>query len=169
MEFNARDGAYRDRPSGHVSRHASLTHEELEGRAPLVDVCGQRRTEGRDESHVLAREDEGHVGAEAEEGVVLLSLLRSSYLRERTIAITITITIIKCAGPSGEKYKRGEERQCRYQYGRLSWRSCQEGQGEGMQYRHVLTQPSFAVNAISPSCRRPNCDVDWLSSLSAAK
>lgn len=83
----------------------SLTHEELERRAPLVDVGRQRRSEGRHESHVLAGEDESHVSAEAEERVVLLSLLRRRDLRKKTIAIAIaiTITIIACGGPSTEK------------------------------------------------------------------
>lgn len=52
-----------------------LTHEKLERNPPLVYVRGQRRAEGGHEAHVLAREDEGHVGAEAEERVVLLRLL----------------------------------------------------------------------------------------------
>lgn len=61
-----------------------LTHKKLERNPPLVDVRRQRRAEGGHEAHVLSREDESNVGAEPEQGVVLLRLLRRRDLRVAT-------------------------------------------------------------------------------------
>lgn len=60
----------------HFKSRTRRTHEQLQRYAPLVDVCGQRSSECRHESYVLPRENERHVCPQAEERVVLLSLLR---------------------------------------------------------------------------------------------
>ena len=67
---------------GMVGLRDSLGHEVLEQHAPGVDVGGEVGVQRGDKADRLAKEDKGHVGPKAKEGVVRLCLVNGE-LRQR--------------------------------------------------------------------------------------